>query len=86
MDAPHKCLNPLVKVIKDKLNGLEVDDGNNLDVVKLKSHKKKALLFALPNMTTATGSAYTIPNVRKGFIYNDQLDPETTTVTSLKNY
>ena len=53
--------------------------------MKLRPHKKKALLFALPNLPPATGNAYTVPNVRKGFIYNGQLDVETTSVPSLRN-
>lgn len=48
-------------------------------------HKKKAILFALPNLPSATGIAFTIPNVRKGFIYNGQLDAATTSVPSFAN-
>ena len=65
IEAPHECLNPLVSVIKEKLIELEDESNGNLNIVKLKSHKKKALIFALPNMPGATGAAYTIPNVQK---------------------
>ena len=42
-------------------------------------------MFAIPNLPEATGLAYTTPNVRKGFIYNGQLDVETFSVPSLRN-
>ena len=51
----------------------------------MRSHKKKALLFALPNLPGATGTAFAIPIVRKGFIYNGQLDAESTSVPCLSN-
>ena len=84
-EAPHPSLNPLVKVFKEKLLELEDESNDRQDIVKLKSHKKKALLFTLPNFPAATSVAYTIPNVMKGFIYNGQLDVESTSVPSLKN-
>ena len=80
MEVPHECMNPIVKFLKEKLDKLERDN-----ILKLKSHKKKALLFALPNMPAATGAAFTVPNVRRGFIYNGQLDAKTTSVPSFKN-
>lgn len=39
-------------------------------------------MFAMTNLPEATGLAYTVPNVLKGFIYNGQLDVETTSVPS----
>ena len=67
MVAPHECLNPLVKVIKDKLTELEDESGGNLDIVKLKAHKKKGLLFALPNLTRCNQySIYYYSNYKKG--------------------
>ena len=43
-------------------------------------------MFALPDLPTTTGSAaYTIPNTQKGFIYNGQLDIETTSTPRLCN-
>lgn len=71
MEVPHQDMNPIVKYLKDKLNKLEKDS-----ILKLMTHKKKSLLFTLPNLPAATGSAFTIPNIRKGFIYNEQLDTE----------
>ena len=85
MDVPHECVNTLVKIVKQKLKDLEDDSPGKRDVVKLKSHKKKALLFALPNLPAATGNAYTVPNIQKGFLYNGQLDLETTSVPCFRN-
>ena len=70
-------------MVKEKLK--ELDDGSdgNQDVVKLKSYKKKALLFALPNLPAAIGNIYTISNVHKEIIYNSQLDAKTTSVLLL---
>ena len=73
LEVPHQNLNPLVKFINDKFKQLEDDSNDNQYIVRLKSHKKKALMFALPNLPAATGSAYTTPN-----------DAETTSVPSLK--
>ena len=42
-------------------------------------------MFALPNLPEATGLVHTTPNVCRGFIYNGQLDVETTSVPSLRN-
>ena len=71
---------------KGNIERIKNESNDNLNVVKLRSHKKKALLFALlVDILTATGSVYTIPNVRKGYIYNDWLDAETTSVSSSKN-
>ena len=47
---------------------------------------KKLLLFALPYLPTATGAAYTIPNIRRGFMYNRQLDGETTRAPILPQF
>ena len=82
-EVQHENTNPIVTIVKELLVRLE----NNVegDVVRLKSHKKKAILFALPNLPEVTGLAYTVPNVRKGFIYNGQLDVETTSVPSFRN-
>ena len=83
--APHPSLNPFAMLIKEKLNLLEDESRDTQDIVKLKAHKKKALLFALPNFPAATGAAYTVPNVLKGFIYNGQLDVESTSFPSMRN-
>ena len=85
MDVPHENLNPMVIIVRNMFEQLEDESDGNENVVKLRAHKKKALMFALPNLPPATGNAYTVPNVRKGFIYNGQLDAETTSVPSAKN-
>ena len=55
MEVPHQNKNLFVKIVKDKLQALEYEANPNLDVVRLKSHKKKALMFALPNLPAAIG-------------------------------
>lgn len=64
---------------------LEEDSGGNGNVVRLRSHKKKALMFALSNLSAATGLAYIVPNMMKGFIFNGQLDAKSKSLPSLKN-
>ena len=81
----HQDINPLVMVIQDLLDKLEDTSNGNRDVVRLMYHKKKAILFALPNLPAVTSDAFTVSNIRKGFIYNGQLDPETTSVPSMQN-
>ena len=73
-------MNPIVMYLKKKLEEMEASN-----VLKLRAHKKKAIMFALPNLPGATGLAFTIPNVRKGFIYTGQLDATTTSVPSFVN-
>ena len=79
-EISHQNMNPIVLFLRKKLNELENDN-----ILKLKSHKKKALMFAAPNLPSATGSAFTVQNIRKGFIYNGQLDTETTSVPCFHN-
>ena len=75
----------MVKIVTDIFQKYEDNINGNLNVVLwLRSHKKKALLFALPNLCMVTGAAYTIPNIRKGFIYNGQLDPELARIPSFR--
>ena len=80
MEVSHQIMNPIVMYLKKKLEELEATN-----VLKLRLHKKKAIMFALPNLPRATGQAFTIPNVRKGFIYTGQLDAATTSVPSFTN-
>ena len=49
---------------------------HRFNCVRLKSHKKKALVATVPNLPIATGIAYTIDNRKKGFIYNGQIDTD----------
>ena len=85
MEVQHQCVNPMAKFLEDKFKALEDGSNENGDIVRLRSHKKKVIMFALPNLPGATGQAYTIPNVRKGFMYNGQLDAEMATVPSFQN-
>ena len=69
----------------DILEQLEDNFNGNRDVVRLMTHKKMAILFAIPNLPGVTSDAFTVSNIRKGFIYNGQLDPDTTSVPSFQN-
>ena len=42
-------------------------------------------MATLPILPAATGQSYTIPNVRKGFIYNKMLDSGTTSIACFSN-
>ena len=80
MEVLHQGMNPIVMYLKKKLEEIEANN-----VLKLRLHKKKAIMFALPNLPGATDQAFTIPNIRKGFIYTGQLDAATTSVPSFIN-
>ena len=84
-EVPHQNTNAIVKMLKDHLLMLEDDSNGSRDIVRLASHKKKAILFAIPNLPGVTSDVFTISNVRCGFIYNGQLDPETASVPSFEN-
>ena len=85
MDNPHQSSNPLVMRLLQILDELDDDSDRKGNVVRLKSHKKKASMATIPNFPVATGLCYTIISVRKGFIYNGMLDPKTATVAFFDN-
>ena len=45
MVVPHQSTNPIVIFLKEKLEELENDN-----ILKLKPHKKKAVMFTAPNL------------------------------------
>ena len=83
MNNLHLSLNPVLLHLQQVFEQLECDE--NDQVVKLKSHKKKAILATVPNLPAATGMSYSVDNVRNGFICNGQLDAESTRVLSYQN-
>ena len=85
IEVSHQNLNPIVLFLQNALSKLEDESNNNRDVVRLATHKKKAKMFALSNLPGVTPDAFTVSNVCHGFIYNGQLDAETTSVPSFKN-
>ena len=91
LDDPHKDSNVLLRIMEKILNQLEkgrqLEDGSvsTTEVVRLRPHKKKALLSTIPNLSEAIGIAYTVKNVRSGFVANGQIDPLTDSVPSLGN-
>lgn len=74
LDDPHSDTNPIVYHLNQIFSKMENGYSNCNDIVRLKSHKKKALIATIPNLPVATGVAYTTENVKKGFIYNGQID------------
>ena len=85
MPNPHPSTNHIYRLLEKELKILETNEEGSGNIVRLKSHKKKAIMSTLPKLPEATGSAYTIPNVMKGFIYNGQVDADTIGVPSFSN-
>ena len=85
LDNPHKDSNPIVHTLEKQLQDLETGKISTTKVVRLRPHKKKALMSTIPNLTEATGIAYSIKNVRSGFVANGQIDPLSHSVPSLSN-
>ena len=74
LDDPHPESNPIVVYLNDIFSKLAIGENGNDDIVRLKSHKRKALIATIPNLPVATGDAFTTDNVKLGFIYNGQID------------
>ena len=85
MNVPSKDSNRVLVVLERLLKQLENGEIGTSKIVRLRPHKKKAILCALGNLPEATGEAYTIDNVRKGFIANGQLDLWSNTLPCLSN-
>lgn len=66
MNFPHENINPIVNILTKAKSELEDTSNGDRDVVILKSHKKKAILFAILNLPKATSIVYTRANVHKG--------------------
>ena len=83
MDNHHLSLNPVLLRLQQVLGQLENNDSEQ--VVKLQSHKKKAILATVPNLPAATGMSHSVIYVCKGFMCNSQLDAETTSIPLFQN-
>ena len=84
-DDPHVESNPIPRHLNMQFLSLESKDNSSSDIVRLKSHKKKAPLATIPNLPAATGIAYTTENVKKGFLYNGQIDDKHCSVPCIDN-
>ena len=85
LEDPNKDSNVVVYRVEKILKQLEDGDLSPTKIVRLRSPKKKALLSTIPNLTEATAVAFTVKNVRSGFVANGQIDPLTNSIPSLMN-
>ena len=84
IDIPHLSNNSILAHLENELTRLESNDLSTTgQVLKLLSHKKKAILATVPKLPSATGSAYSISNIKKGFVLNGQLDMDQKLVPSI---
>ena len=54
-------------------------------VLRLLAHKKKAILSTIPKLPSVTASAFSISNIKKGFVLNGQLDVERKLIPDFNN-
>ena len=83
MNSPNSASNRVYHFIDNALTLLELSFGSQ--VVKLPSHKRKAILITTSKLPSATGRSHTTSNVRKGFMMNGQIDIESELVPSVTN-
>ena len=86
MDNPHSSFGSILHYLETKIEKLTSPSSpSSNQVLRLSSHKKKAILFTVPKLPIATGRAFTIDNVQKGFILNGQVDMEPKFVPCITN-
>ena len=84
MNTPHHNSNHILHNIDSVLSKLENEEMGEGKIVRLKSHKKKAIRSTVANLPEATGNAYTTKNVQEGFVFNGQIDSVSRLVPSLE--
>ena len=85
MENLHVGQSVLVNRITVALEMLEKGDSNGKNVIKLETHKKKAIIATIPKMPSAMSKVFTKENILKGFTANGQLDTTQQIVPSSKN-
>ena len=85
-DSPNASNNSIFFYLQDTLKSLHNGTPTNpRHQVRLQTHKYKAILTTLSKLPSATGRAYTLANVMKGFMLNGQLDAESMLMPSFDN-
>lgn len=83
-DIPHTGFDNLLHFIEAKIDSLvQPPPSIPNNILKFSTHKKKAILATIPKFPIATGCAFTIDNVKKGFTIKRQLHMESKLVPSL---
>ena len=85
MNTPHHDSNQILHNIDNVLSKLENEEMGKGKIVRLKSHKKKAICSTVANPPEVTGNTYTTKNVQEGFIFNGQIDSASCSVPSLES-
>ena len=86
MDVPHAGYDSIFKYLEEQIDSLMHQTSTNQNqILILSAHKKQAILATIPKLPIATGHAFTIDNVKKGFIINGQLDSDSKLVPSFHN-
>ena len=83
MNSPNSASNRVYHFIDNALTLLELSFSTQ--VVKLPSHKHKAILTTRSKLPSAMGHSHTTSYVRKGFMMNGKLDIESKLVPSMTN-
>ena len=84
INNPLRDSNRFVFELETIFKKLENGEFGESKIVRLRLHKRKPIIDAVCILPEATGTAYTVENVHKGFVYNGQLDPSCNSVLSLE--
>ena len=77
IDTPTAGNNSIHHYLEQKINSMpsSTQPSNSKQILKLPSHKKKAILATVSKMPIATSRAYSEAIIKKAFVVNSQLDP-----------
>ena len=85
LENPQRDSNCFLYELEIILKRLEDGDIGERKIVRLRAHKKKAILDTVTILPEATGTAYTVENVKKGFLLTGMIDSFSNSVPSLDN-
>ena len=85
LENPQQDSNCFLYELETILKRLENGEIGAGKIVRLRAHKKKAILDTVTILPEATGTAYTFENVKKGFILTGMIDSFSNSVPSLDN-
>ena len=83
MDNPHCHSNCFVHELESILKKLEEGDISTTKIVRLRSHKNKAIVDIIAISPEATGTVYTVENKEKGFLLTGMIDAPSNSVPVL---
>ena len=84
-EMPHTSNNALYHYLEQTLMSMETPTGASPSVLKLQSHKKKAILITAAKLPIAAACAYSDKIIKKAFVLNGQLDMSHKLVPCLTN-